>query len=135
MAALGVYQYLVKPFAFPVFRERLEAYREHREHAQRTDGEATQHEIDALLGRGPSRAPLPKGLSPDTLERVAALLRSSGPLSASEAGEAAGMSRVAVRRYLEHLTSQGVIARKPRYGTPGRPETEYSWVKERPGGS
>jgi len=129
MAALGVYQYLVKPFAFPVFRERLTAYREHREHARRTDGEATQHEIDALLGRKTSRTTLPKGLSPDTLDRVAALLRSSGPQSASEAGAAMGMSRVAVRRYLEHLVAEGVIARTPRYGAPGRPETEYSWIR------
>jgi response regulator of citrate/malate metabolism len=37
------------------------------------------------------------------------------------------MSRVAARRYLEHLAEEGRVLRSPRYGTPGRPETEYRW--------
>ncbi|KJL46664.1 Transcriptional regulatory protein DcuR [Microbacterium hydrocarbonoxydans] len=129
MAALGVYQYLVKPFSFATFSERLLAFKEHRLKARSTDGEATQAEIDALLGRSGGRMPLPKGLSPDTLGRVADVVRASGPLSASEAAAALGMSRVAVRRYLEHLAADGVIARAARYGAPGRPETEYAWVR------
>ncbi len=50
MASLGVAQYLVKPFAFGVFRERLEQYREFRRKARDSAGQATQSEIDALLG-------------------------------------------------------------------------------------
>ena len=129
MAALGVYQYLVKPFSFATFSERMLAFREHRMQARSTDGEATQAEIDALLGRTPGRMPLPKGLSAETLGRVASVVRASGALSASEAATALGMSRVAVRRYLEHLVADGVIARSARYGAPGRPETEYSWIR------
>lgn len=129
MAALGVHQYLVKPFSFATFSERMLAFREHRMQARSTDGEATQAEIDALLGRTPGRMPLPKGLSAETLGRVASVVRASGPLSASEAATALGMSRVAVRRYLEHLVADGVIARSARYGAPGRPETEYSWIR------
>ncbi|GAT72852.1 response regulator [Microbacterium hydrocarbonoxydans] len=134
MAALGVYQYLVKPFPFAVFRDRLTAYREHREQARATDGEATQAEIDALLGRATGSIPLPKGLSAASLDRVAAALRAAGPLSASEAAEHLGMSRVAVRRYLEHLAADGVITRGARYGARGRPETEYSWNRQTPAG-
>lgn len=129
MAALGVYQYLVKPFPFAVFRDRLTAYREHREHASSTDGEATQAEIDALLGRTTGTIPLPKGLSGATLQSVSAALRASGTLSASEAAAQLGMSRVAVRRYLEHLAAEGVVTRAARHGTRGRPETEYSWQR------
>ena len=33
----------------------------------------------------------------------------------------------AARRYLEHLAEEGRVHRSPRYGTPGRPETEYRW--------
>lgn len=134
MAALGVHQYLVKPFPFAVFRERLTAYREHREQASTTDGEATQAEIDALLGRTTGSIVLPKGLSAPSLDRVAAALRAAGTLSASEAAAQLGMSRVAVRRYLEHLAADGVITRGARYGARGRPETEYSWNR-RPSGS
>ncbi|HKT57263.1 MAG TPA: two-component system response regulator, partial [Microbacterium sp.] len=32
------------------------------------------------------------------------------------------------RRYLEHLADAGRALRAPRYGTPGRPETEYRWL-------
>ncbi|WP_029265539.1 MULTISPECIES: response regulator [unclassified Microbacterium] len=132
MAALGVFQYLIKPFPFAVFRERMEQYRTHREQARSTEGEATQAEIDALLGRSTATIPLPKGLSAASLDRVTAELRTDGPLSASEAAERLGMSRVAVRRYLEHLVAEGVLTRSARYGTRGRPETEYGW-KRRPG--
>ncbi len=127
MVALGVYQYLVKPFPFAVFEERLSAYREYREQARSTAGEATQSEIDALLGRSTGVAPLPKGLSTATLQKVTAELRTAGALSASEAALRLGLSRVSVRRYLEHLTSSGILRRSARYGARGRPETEYEW--------
>ena len=128
-ASLGVAQYLVKPFTFAVFRERLEQYREFRRRAQDASGPATQSEIDAMLGamRPSGPAVLPKGLAPESLERVSAAVRDGGPLSASEAAERLGMSRVAARRYLEHLVEAGRVERSPRYGTQGRPQTEYRW--------
>jgi response regulator of citrate/malate metabolism len=128
-ASLGVAQYLVKPFTFAVFRERLEPYREFRRRAQDASGPATQAEIDAMLGAmRPSGTPeLPKGLSVESLERVSTAIRERGALTASETGEALGMSRVAARRYLEHLVEAGRVVRSPRYGTPGRPQTEYRW--------
>lgn len=127
MAALGVFQYLVKPFSFAVFRERLDDYRDHRAHAQATSGPATQEEIDALLGRATGSIVLPKGLSASSLERVRAELRRRGPLSAREAAERTGLSRVSARRYLEHLVLTGVAVRRGRPGGRGRPETEYAW--------
>ena len=129
MASLGVAQYLVKPFTFGVFRERLEQYREFRRKAQDAAGQATQSEIDALLGamRPSTPAALPKGLSAESLERVSAAVRDGGPLSASEAAGRLGMSRVAARRYLEHLAEAGRVERSARYGGPGRPESEYRW--------
>ncbi|WP_374225443.1 helix-turn-helix domain-containing protein [Microbacterium sp. ISL-59] len=107
----------------------MEQYRAHREQARTTDGEATQAEIDALLGRATGTITLPKGLSAASLDRVTAQLRTDGPLSASEAAERLGMSRVAVRRYLEHLVVEGVLTRAARYGNRGRPETEYGWKR------
>jgi response regulator of citrate/malate metabolism len=128
MVGLGVAQYLVKPFAFATFRERLEQYLEYRRRATEAAGTATtQAEIDALFGalRPATAVELPKGLSAETLERVSADLRAHEPVSAVEAAQRLGMSRVAVRRYLEHLAATGVVVRTPRYGTPGRPESEY----------
>lgn len=128
MVGLGVAQYLVKPFTFATFRERLEQYVVYRTRARETAGTAsTQAEIDALLGalRPAASVPLPKGLSAETLGRVSADLRAHEPVSAVEAAERLGMSRVAVRRYLEHLVTTGTVVRSPRYGAPGRPESEY----------
>lgn len=129
MAALGVFHYLVKPFPFAVFQERMEQYRAHRSQARATDGEATQAEIDALLGRATGTISLPKGLSTSSLERVTAEVRAAGPLSASEAAMRLGMSRVSVRRYLEHLAAEGLLIKTARYGARGRPETEYGWKR------
>lgn len=129
MVSLGVAQYLVKPFTFAMFRERMARYLEYRERAQDAAGPATQEEIDALLGARtpPVTAAVPKGLSAQTLDQVTRDVRQNGPTSASETADRLGMSRVAARRYLEHLTAEGRVERAPRYGTPGRPESEYSW--------
>lgn len=129
--ALGVVQYLVKPFAFATFRERLEQYARYRRQMTDTAGHATQDEIDALLSsfRPPTTPALPKGLSVSTLELVVSALRAGPALSSAETAELLGMSRVSARRYLEHLADTGRAERTPRYGNPGRPETGYSWVR------
>jgi response regulator of citrate/malate metabolism len=129
VVALGAVQYLVKPFTFAMFRERMEQYREYRQRARDAAGKATQAEIDALLGalRPTASVPLPKGLSAETLERVSAHLRGGGAHSAREVAEELGMSRVAARRYLEHLVDADRVRREPRYGRAGRPESEYRW--------
>ncbi|MFB8892561.1 response regulator [Microbacterium plantarum] len=128
VVGLGAVQYLVKPFTFADFQERMSQYARYRERASETTGAATQAEIDAMLGAlRPVTAPIPKGLSPETLERVSNRLREAGALSAREAAEALGMSRVAARRYLEHLADAGRAERAQRYGAPGRPEAEYRW--------
>ncbi|MFF2488573.1 response regulator [Microbacterium sp. NPDC058062] len=131
MVSLGVAQYLVKPFTFAVFRERLEQYREFRRRAAEAAGAPTQAEIDALLGalRPATPVALPKGLSADTLARISDEVRERGPVSAAEAAERLGMSRVAARRYLEHLVAEGRAERAARYGTRGRPESEYAWAQ------
>lgn len=128
MSALGVAQYLLKPFPFAVFRDRLLQYRDRHERAVALAGAgaASQEEIDALIG-GPATGAiaLPKGLAVETLQAVTAVLRAHGDLSAAEAAPLVGVSRVTARRYLEHLVAQRVAIRAPRYGAPGRPETAY----------
>lgn len=129
--SLGVAQYLIKPFLFDAFRDRLQQVARFRAHLGGAQGAATQSEVDALLSswRGPARAALPKGLSPASLDAVSATLRSAGAaLSATEVASRVDMSRVTARRYLEHLADLGLARRAPRYGGPGRPEVAYGWV-------
>ena len=126
---LGVAQYLVKPFAFSTFREKLERYAAFRARATKA-GEAGQEEIDAMLGalRSSSAIPLPKGLSRETLALVARTLREAGDaIGAAELAEHAGLSRVTARRYLEHLVEQRAVELELKYGS-GRPEHRYRWA-------
>jgi response regulator of citrate/malate metabolism len=41
------------------------------------------------------------------------------------------MSRVSVRRYLEHLVESARAVRRPRYGSAGRPEIGYRMQEAR----
>jgi response regulator of citrate/malate metabolism len=128
--ALGVTHYLLKPFTFAAFRDRLERYALYRRELLGTGEISAQHEIDRVLAtlRGAAHDTLPKGLDPDTLGRVLVALRASRPgdgLSAVEVAGGTGLSRVTARRYLEHLAENGRVLRGHRYGSPGRPEVEY----------
>jgi response regulator of citrate/malate metabolism len=130
--ANGVAQYLLKPFTFATLRDRLTSYAEFRTQVSRaSEAELDQREVDRLLGDlrgGSADQQLPKGMSPDSLERVIGALRSApDTLTATRAAETVGMSRVGVRRYLEYLVETGLAARGSRYGGTGRPEIEYRW--------
>ena len=129
--AQGVSQYLVKPFAFATFADKLERYARYR--AQVDDAsEPDQAEVDALIGtlRGPTARALPKGLNATTLDRVRDAVRDAeAPLTASDVAGRCGLSRVTARRYLEHLAVEGVVTLSMRYGGTGRPEHLYAWPK------
>lgn len=126
--SLGIVQYLIKPFGFAAFLEKLHAYRDY--HARvGSSGITDQQEVDASFAalRTSSGADLPKGLTRETLERVRAAVRDAptAAMSAAELAALLDLSRVTARRYLEHLAETGVVERASRYGTPGRPEVEY----------
>jgi response regulator of citrate/malate metabolism len=128
-AVQGVVGYLLKPFTYPGLRERLEAYAVYRAQLARGGDASGQSEIDRVLDavRPSGAAPLPKGMGRETLDAVVATVRVAGGLSAAEAAEAIGASRITARRYLEYLADSGLVDRSPRYGGTGRPELEYRW--------
>ncbi|MFF5078580.1 response regulator [Actinoplanes sp. NPDC000266] len=129
--SLGVTHYLLKPFTYAAFREKLLGYARYSAQVRGTSPVAAQHEIDRALAslRGTSPVTLlPKGLDQGTLDLILGVLRSSDAttgLSAAEVASRMGASRVTARRYLEHLADTGQVTRSPRYGGPGRPEVEY----------
>jgi response regulator of citrate/malate metabolism len=133
--AIGVVQYLIKPFTYATFADKLGSYRLFRQQlaapaAGAGRAGASQSEVDQAFAslRAPSELPLPKGLSGSTLDSVKEYLKQQGSaVSATEVMTALGMSRVTARRYLEYLADAGTATRAPRYGTPGRPENEYGW--------
>jgi response regulator of citrate/malate metabolism len=133
--AIGVVQYLIKPFTYATFADKLGSYRLFRQQlaspaAGAGRAGASQSDVDQAFAslRAPSELPLPKGLSGSTLDSVKEYLKQQpSAVSATEVMAALGMSRVTARRYLEYLADAGAATRAPRYGTPGRPENEYGW--------
>lgn len=128
---LGVVHYIVKPFTFKTFRERLESYAAARQRLA-TMEHAEQRDIDRLYGllRTSGDASLPKGISPPTLELVASLLRgATESISAAELATRAGISQGVARRYLRFLSESGAVDFTLRYGAAGRPEHLYHWVE------
>ena len=127
---LGVVHYIVKPFTFVTFRERLETYAEARRRLADMR-HAEQRDIDRLYGllRTSSEASLPKGISPPTLTLVASCLRESDcALSTAELAARAGISHGVARRYLRFLAESGAVDYTLRYGAAGRPEHLYRWT-------
>lgn len=127
---LGVVHYVVKPFTFATFRERLESYRAARQRLGEMQ-HAEQRDIDRLYGllRTSGEASLPKGISPPTLTLVATLLRESGAsLSTAELAARARLSQGVARRYLRFLADSGAVDYTLRYGAAGRPEHLYRWT-------
>jgi response regulator of citrate/malate metabolism len=125
----GVVDYVLKPFGFEDLRERLERYAAQREALTEAQVRG-QEDIDRVLSRSGSatQVALPKGMSPQTAQLVERALRAApGNLSATEAAELVGVSRVSARRYLEYFCSIGQAEVSLRYGSAGRPERRYRW--------
>ncbi|MDP9844367.1 response regulator of citrate/malate metabolism [Streptosporangium lutulentum] len=132
--SVGVAQYLLKPFTFASLNEKLMRYAEFRSSVDGSGEASGQSEVDRALATlwGPAHNPLPKGMTPATLDAILAELRkASEGLSAQAAGTAIGVSRVTARRYLEYLTESGIARRVPQYGGLGRPELLYRLLELR----
>jgi response regulator of citrate/malate metabolism len=131
----GAMQYLVKPFEYADFAERLRSVaaslaRLSPDPAPGVEPMAVDQEtIDQVFGTGRRGAPapttLPKGFSPETADLVLAALRDREEISASETADALGISRVTARRYLEHFVDTGQAEVRLQYGATGRPERRY----------
>src|SRR5713226_4407475 len=101
----GVVHYLIKPFLFGTFEEKLLSY-------------AAAHERITRLGRAEQ----------GDVDRIFGALRTASGLAATAVAEAAGVSRVTARRYLDHLCQLGKAELTMRYGSPGRPEHRYRLI-------
>lgn len=127
---LGVVHYVVKPFTFKAFKERLESYAAARvrlDHLRRIE----QRDIDRLYGllRTSSDDSLPKGISGPTLALIGEELRGADAgISAIDLAHRAGISPGVARRYLKFLADSGAIDFVLRYGAAGRPEHLYRWT-------
>ncbi|AKK26299.1 response regulator [Mycobacterium sp. EPa45] len=128
--AHGALAYLLKPFTFAAFRDRLERYRRYREALPAGTEAASQAEVDRALAelRTIDKSVAPKGTAPGTTDEIARAVRDrTDGLTADEAAKLVGVSRVTAWRYLERLADDGTVTRLPEYGKTGRPSTRYRW--------
>jgi response regulator of citrate/malate metabolism len=126
----GALAYLLKPFTFAAFRDRLERYRRYREALPAGTEAASQAEVDRALAelRITDRGAAPKGAAPGTNDEIARAVRdSTDGITASEVAKQVGVSRVTAWRYLERLADEGTVTRHTDYGKAGRPKTRYQW--------
>jgi len=125
----GALFYIVKPFRFSAFRERLDTYAQFR--LRLADApELSQEAIDeAYSVLRTSAQDLPKGLSAQTLDAIESALQEADESLTSEAvAHVIGVSRVTARRYLIYLVETGRAEVHSQYGTPGRPKHLYALV-------
>ncbi|PRC49107.1 hypothetical protein C6A85_76435, partial [Mycobacterium sp. ITM-2017-0098] len=130
----GALAYLLKPFTFAAFRDRLERYRRYREALPAGTDAASQAEVDRALAElrvGPDRSVAPKGAAPGTNDEIARAVRdfrdNPAGVTADEVAKLVGVSRVTAWRYLERLADEGLVGRNTDYGKAGRPKTRYQW--------
>ncbi|MEH3141378.1 MAG: response regulator [Mycobacterium kyogaense] len=128
----GALAYLLKPFTFAAFRDRLERYARYRQALPAGTDAASQAEVDRALSElriGPDRAAAPKGIAPGTNDEIARAVRDSGDagVTADAVAKQIGVSRVTAWRYLERLADEGTVRRETDYGKAGRPKTRYQW--------
>lgn len=128
----GALAYLLKPFTFAAFRDRLQRYQRYRDALPAGTDAASQAEVDRALGElrvGSDRAASPKGAAAGTNDEIARAVRDAGDagLSADEVAKQVGVSRVTAWRYLERLAEEATVRRQNDYGKAGRPKTLYQW--------
>ena len=127
----GALAYLLKPFTFAAFRDRLERYRRYRQALPAGTEAASQAEVDRALSEmrvSDRAAASPKGVAPGTNDEIARAVRDSADgITADEVAKHVGVSRVTAWRYLERLADEGTVTRQTDYGKAGRPKTRYQW--------
>ncbi len=129
---LGIIDYLVKPFYNSRFQQALETFLG-RQNAFHDLSSFSQQHIDALISGTHKKATdqLPKGIQEQTLQTICDFLESNAAveLTGEEIADKVGLSRVTVRRYMNHLLEKGKITGCMNYETGGRPSMLYRWNK------
>ncbi|MGO4614884.1 response regulator [Nocardia sp. 2YAB30] len=128
----GVVLYLLKPFTFAAFRDKLDRYREFRTALPAGESAISQHDIDRALSAlrtSDQRAATPKGVAPQTLDEISRAVRAAETegMTAADTATSIGVSRITAWRYLEKLADDGLVVRRSDYGRAGRPKTRYVW--------
>lgn len=125
----GIFDYIVKPFAFSRFKDALEKYRDYK-NSLNEKRNYNQAKIDEFVSFKQHPDPgnlLPKGITQYTLDRIIGALESLNPsFTIEDVINRVSFSKITVRRYLEYLHEKGLISKSFEYQKVGRPLVVYS---------
>ena len=126
----GAVDYLIKPFSFERFQEALLQYAQ--KHQVMKDCEnISQAEIDTFLLKAEKQQAdvleLPKGLTITTFTTIVKQImkRPRTEFSAADLAVETGISRVSVRKYLNHLVEMNMLSVNVVYQETGRPLNQF----------
>lgn len=132
---LGALDYIVKPFTYDRFTLSIQKFLtvQTKLHSAK---EMTQEMIDEIISSQTlpqTSVPSTKGIQPYTLDAIINYLSDKPGVfySCDEIAGSVKLSRITIKRYLNHLLDSHVIISKIDYNTGGRPSIRYALVKPR----
>ncbi len=126
----GVVDYLVKPFEYARFHQALERFRQTHHVLSQGESELRQEDIDRIITTAlqpTTEASMGKGLNEATLQLVRQQLQQHPDemFTSEQLAERVGLSRITIRRYVNHMVKIGEISSAVDYQTGGRPSIMY----------
>jgi len=129
----GVLDYLVKPFAYARFQQAMDKFLQTKKLLEGGQDSLDQRAIDQLL-LGQKQSPLgqsqlEKGLNSTTLERIRSFLSANRDtvFTSEQIADQVKLSRITIRRYVNHMVDTGEVSSSIDYQTGGRPSIQYRY--------
>lgn len=134
LCTFGVADYLIKPFDYTRFQQAMQNFISRREILD-TSRPLSQESIDRYTSslttsqQTSEPAYMEKGVQQATLDLIMSFMKEHPNVvySLDELSTVIGLSRVTMRRYMNHLVKQGTIEGSIRYSTGGRPSSVFCY--------
>ena len=126
----GVVDYLVKPFTYERFSQAIDKVQDYVNLLSKE--KINQDLIDDYLNSGRvEEDSLPKGLSRITLKKVIeAIQQQNTGFTTQQIADTLDISRITIRKYLNHLVNINVLSEDAEYYTSGRPVSVFTVESE-----
>ena len=128
----GVVDYLVKPFTYERFAQAIDKVQDYVKLLSKE--KINQDLIDDYLNSGrveEEEDSLPKGLSRITLKKVLeAIKHHNSGFTTQQIADKLDISRITIRKYLNHLVNINILSEDAEYYTSGRPVSVFTVVSE-----
>ena len=128
----GVVDYLVKPFTYERFSQAIDKVQDYVNLLSKE--KINQDLIDDYLNSGrveEEEESLPKGLSRITLKKVIeAIQKQNTGFTTQQIADILDISRITIRKYLNHLVNINVLSEDAEYYTSGRPVSVFTVESE-----